>query len=1246
MKFLKPALFCSAFLSSQLLLCAQDESFRGIKQTNIALSDPGYLPLPPANALGFPSRSSDLDVLPGFQDPPAGYGEVPFWWWSGDKLDKNRLLWQIEELHKKGVTGMQVNYIHSDDITGAWKTIMDDPKVFSDEWWDYYKFAAEQCNKRGMGIGLSGYTLDWPKKENLFNRIIYSIPEIQGQELQTDTIITVTSDEKIVLDIPGNAIGVWAYPVRDGKISGRGKNIDSFIKSSKLTWTPEEGAWQIWVFTTERMPGTLNPMHPKSGKTVIDKFFQPFQNNAVNQSSDGLNYFFQDELQFGVGDRIWTEDFEEVFKKQKGYDVFELLPAMFTDMGDLTVKGRLDFMDVKVQLTEERYFKPIFDWHWSRGKIYGCDPEGRGREPGMYGDNFRAIRWYTAPGHDTPGGHADLIKGKVSSSIAALYKRPRVWLEGYHSLGWGATPERLMFATCENFLYGCNLLNLHGLYYSTYGSFWEWAPPCYHFRMPYWDHMKVFLKYFERLSYLLSQGVLQTDVAIMYPVSPVQAKLDGDKAAKTAFDSGTELFNSGHDFIFMDDQSLARAGIQERMLQVSDMTFKVLVLPDMKAIHWSTIQKALAFYRNGGTVISVGSLPEASDRIGSNDHELDSVVKEIFGVSAKETGSEKAPEKQVNRKNGTGIIVKDAAELKTEIDKLLPRHVASDRPVKAMHRRIGARDVYMVMGAAKDSYCTFRSTGNAELWDPWTGKTRPLLTKTENKEASIVKMPLDTNEAQIIVFSHIDKEMTTTDLKREKNNTANASSQMILDGDWEFELKPTMDNRWGDFRLPVTSQMIGAEARIFSYSGETADVTGWELPGFDDSKWPRVTYGFGPEFWKLGPLPDDINTDQLDKQFSSLKNADYSKPVIINGKSYKWLPYSFSWRFGVEGDPGHQGYHGLKEYISNDFICLGKPTEGLNEILYKEEEEGSCYYLSTSAFVEKSGKAEIDLGGLKPKVIILNKKKIEDPALPLNLKQGGNPLLLRYNKPGRGHFVMLMAGSPDIEVKTPLSMEWGDLKGLVKFDTQSDDKKPAGWYRFTAPPGLKAMTIISNGSVKLWINGNPVEIKDFTSGLPPQQRIILDKPIAGKSKVALRIEQTRGNYSGSALPEPILIDCSKGISQTGDWSQGSVLENYSGGAWYRKNFYLSKTQASSGVMLDLGEVVATAEVIVNSKSAGILVSPPWKLDISEFVKEGDNKIEILVYNTLANHYLTIPTRYPGKTLKSGLIGPVKLMFSN
>ena len=70
-------------------------------------------------------------------------------------------------------------------------------------------------------------------------------------------------------------------------------------------------------------------------------------------------------------------------------------------------------------------------------------------------------------------------------------------------------------------------------------------------------------------------------------------------------------------------------------------------------------------------------------------------------------------------------------------------------------------------------------------------------------------------------------------------------------------------------------------------------------------------------------------------------------------------------------------------------------------------------------------------------------------------------------------------------------------------------------------------------------------------------------------------------------------------------------------------------------------MVSSAEVRVNGHLAGIRVAPPWRVDISEQVKPGRNRIEVLVYNTLANHYVTIPTRYRGD-LTSGLLGPVTL----
>jgi beta-galactosidase/beta-glucuronidase len=97
--------------------------------------------------------------------------------------------------------------------------------------------------------------------------------------------------------------------------------------------------------------------------------------------------------------------------------------------------------------------------------------------------------------------------------------------------------------------------------------------------------------------------------------------------------------------------------------------------------------------------------------------------------------------------------------------------------------------------------------------------------------------------------------------------------------------------------------------------------------------------------------------------------------------------------------------------------------------------------------------------------------------------------------------------------------------------------------------------------------------------------------------------------------------------------------------WYRKTISLTKEQAASKkVLLDLGRVVASAEVIVNGKSIGIKAMSPWEFDLTRQLKKGENQIEILVYNTLGNHFLTTPSQYIGRT-DSGLIGPVKLIVT-
>ena len=1183
-----------------------------------------------AGGPGFPSRAADLDVLPGFKNPPPGYGEVPFWWWTGDDLDVERMIGQIRELHKKGISGVQVNYSHYDNTPG-YLTEQGKPTIFSDEWWKVYSQISAECARLNMGIGMSTYTQDWPEgATNLFYKLFYHKAEWNAIQLETGEHPRVRGGETLTVVGATNQIAIRAYQIVNGELQRGGVDLAPFAKDGKLTWTATEGEWEVWTFHAVRQAGTLNPLMSGAGDTVIAGFYQKFQDHNPGKSSKGLNYFFNDELTIGIGKFAWNPDFATEFRQRKGYDLLEVLPAMWTNMGGITPKVRMDYADVRMTLMEERYFKPIFDWHNSRHIIFACDSGGRGLRPNEFGDYFRATRWYTAPGHDTPSGRANLIKGKISSSIANLYQRERVWLEGYHSLGWGAAPELLMFATRENYLYGCTLLNLHGLYYTTYGSYWEWAPPDYHFRMPYWAHMDHFLRYFERLSYLLSQGKFVADVAVVYPVAPYEAEMDGDKdgerAKKTAFDLGTRLMAAGINFEFIDNDSLARATVESGRLVVKDAgaSYQALVFADMSAVRWPSIEKAAAFAQAGGHVYNVGVLPIASDRAGRNDIELTAMNQRAFKPAHRFTQAADAVE---------AIRVAFVPDVR-----------GVDQTVRALHRKTGPRDVFMVMDAKPDSVVEFRAKGAVELWDAWTGQTTPLRVMAETVTGTQVQLPLQTNEAQVVVFTPGKKHVNPPP------KDARPEKVKLLPDEWSVAFVPTMDNSYGDFRMPVTAenQQIRLEARRFAWARETEmSAKTARFPATDDQSWEKKLHGFGAQFYVLGPVPNDVDAAPLDSELSKLKTVDPAVPVTVAGKTLTWQTYDFSWRYGKEGDSGHQGYHGLKRTVTDDFICLGKKVGGLNESRYVDETNGSRYYLWTSATVAQPTKASIVVSHAAPKdashtspiltpaAVYVNGAPINDLAEAVSLQAGANPVLVRYDHGGRGHFVMRQKDVPLSQTNQPLAMSWYGDAGVIPFDV-SAGRQSAEWFRFLSAPGTTAIRVHAAGQVEAWLDGEPMT--DAGHG-----RFVAKEPAVRAATVALRVRPKTGFSGGAVIPEPVIVKTDgKGIMALGDWSQMGILTNYSGGVRYSTRFTLTKEEAEAKTELDLGRVVATAEVHVNGKKVGVRVAPPWRVDVTGFLKRGENTVEVIVYNTLANHYQTIPSSYRGKPI-SGLLGPVRLL---
>jgi hypothetical protein len=1205
---------------------------------------------------GFPDRSPKMDVLPGFKTPPKGYGEVSFYWWIGDTLTHERILSQLDQLKGKGITGLQINYCHTDKGGVSYGlTYASQPALFSPKWWELFQWFLKEAKKRDMSVSLSDYTLGAAGQGWFVDDMLKENPQLQGSKLESKQFV-IEGNQNFQSDMPEDIITATAYRNTNGTLSPTGSvDLKSRIKNSVLTWKAASGKWKIVVIYKTTVKTSFDPMNPLSGKKVVEKFYQPFEDHCPGEGGKGLNFFFSDELNFGIRGFLWNDKFSSEFKKRKGYDIVPELAALFDDLGPRSYKIRMDYNDVMVSLSEDGFFKPVYEWHNSKGMLFGCDHGGRGEDVTEFGDYFRAQRWMSGPGCDQPVLGKNIVKDKVASSIAHLYERPRTWLEGFHSSGWGTSSEEVADATFTNFAMGQNLLSLHGLYYSTHGSWWEWAAPDNHFRQPYWANMGDFLKCSERLSYVLSQGHHRCDVAMVYPVAPTEADLKGKESTETSFAVAKDLYPNGIDFDFMDFESLTRCQILNKELNVSGEKYKILILPSLSAVRYSTIEKAVEFFRSGGIVMAVGSLPEASDRIGGNDEKLQAMIREMFGTTYLEKHDAKIVYTKKSKAGGSGLFFRDPLEAKNLISNLIQtdfKVISETAAPYILHRKIGERDLYFIYGVPKGTTCFFRCTGKVELWNPWNGTTQPLTVSTITETGTTIQLPLEKNEPQLIVFSPGKPE-----IQKANTATVNQTETLNIDNTWEFELKPTLDNKYGDYRLPAFDGKLGVEVWKMKFAEESAPGQNWQTPTLDDRNWTTATVSYGPQFMQLGPFLANIDSATLEAKLSAIDQIDIRQPVEINGIKYFWKPYEFSWRWGLKDDPGHQGYHGLKGHVNNEFISIGiidKTNRAMPVYPLKTDKDGSVYYLWSTVSSPRQMEAKISKSGLLPVKVFLNNRLIESNSQSAKLKSGSNPVLLKFNTIGRGYFVF---EEPQADVawrqSVPLATEWYLNPTILPFNCSVQTPNSFGWYRFPAPPGTRSMVIQSVAKPEVWVAGKEytcqtgqLENGRFTNPNLPIWKITLTDSISNSATVAMRIEQLPGFHGGAAIPEPIIFDCGKGKIQLGDLGENESLKTYSGGMWYRKTLNINAEQAfGKNITIDLGKVVASAEVFVNGQSAGAKVSSPWTFDLSGKLKPGENLIEILVYNTMGNHYLTTPSQYVGRT-NSGLIGPVKLMFSS
>ena len=146
----------------------------------------------------------------------------------------------------------------------------------------------------------------------------------------------------------------------------------------------------------------------------------------------------------------------------------------------------------------------------------------------------------------------------------------------------------------------------------------------------------------------------------------------------------------------------------------------------------------------------------------------------------------------------------------------------------------------------------------------------------------------------------------------------------------------------------------------------------------------------------------------------------------------------------------------------------------------------------------------------------------------------------------------------------------------------------------------------------------------FTDGGPQQRQLAAPvvQPLADLSDTwSVAFQPERG------APAKLRLDRLRDLSTDAD----PGVKYFSGTANYTRTIKVPRTWLQDGARLnlDLGQVEVVAEVLVNGRSAGTAWTAPYRVDVTDLLKAGNNKVEVRVSNLWVNR--VVGDRQPGVT---------------
>lgn len=430
----------------------------------------------------------------------------------------------------------------------------------------------------------------------------------------------------------------------------------------RLDWTAPSGGkgpWRLVALFQGQHGKLVERAGPGGEGYAIDHFsaealrryLAPFDAAFKGRELTGLRGYFNDsyEVDDAAGESNWTPAFLDEFRRLRGYDLLDHLPAL-DGAGDPAVADRVrcDYRETLSDLLLERFTTPWRDWARAQGKIIRNQAHG---SPALLLDLYAAS--------DIPEQEgSDVTAIKLASSAAHVLGKPlasaeaATWLDEH----WRSNLADVKAAVDLFFLGGINHVCYHGTACSPQADPWPghqfYAAVELHPANPLWTDFAALNAYVTRAQSFLQSGMPDEDVLVYYNIhdrwsrppaageEPLPHFHGRESEGVGARATAAALYKAGHGFDFVSDRMIAgltvdAAGrLRHTAAGPQGASWRALVVPPTHLMPDATWSRLLTLVESGATVVVAENLPEDVPGLGSLDQRRATLRRDADRVRA------------------------------------------------------------------------------------------------------------------------------------------------------------------------------------------------------------------------------------------------------------------------------------------------------------------------------------------------------------------------------------------------------------------------------------------------------------------------------------------------------------------------------------------------------------------------------------------------------------------------------------